>query len=197
MEMPLSTYVVIKFVLSLMLIGCCLGALNEPKLDDCVLGGSGKDIGLENWLYVQFGFAALHLMFSPYFQCKLWGKINQKAAQMPRPPAGQPLQIPSSDVHEAFKEIFLYDIGICMYCMATLANFVWSYLGDTWITDGNMACGAGSYPGWAYYLGLSFFWVAFSYISLWYCCPCCSSSVVLREQPVIQGYAGPGQTEMA
>lgn len=198
MEMPLSTYVVIKFCMALAMIGSCLGALNEPKFTDgkCEFSGSGKDIGLENWLYVQLGFAGLHLVFSPYFQCRLWGKVNMMASQLPRPPPGEPLTVPGDKVHEAFKDIFLTDIGVCLYFLATVANFVWSYLGSTWITDGGPSCGLNSYPGWSYYLGMCFCWVAVVYTTLWYCCSCCSSSVVLREQPVIQGYAGPGQIEM-
>merc|ERR1719506_221900 len=47
---------------------------------DCHLAdGIGKAVGIKMWIYVQMGLAAVNLIFAPYFQCRLWSKLNQEA----------------------------------------------------------------------------------------------------------------------
>jgi hypothetical protein len=181
MDKPLSSYVVIIMVISFMEISYCADTLSQSWLGDCKLGGMGKSIGISTWLMVQLGFSVLNLFFAPWFQNQVWKQIMKGAQNGGGVMTGPNQKLDKSVIQAAFKEVFLNDFGVLFYFFAMLASFVWSWQGSTWIKEGSPICSMGDDAGWAYYLGLCAFWVAFLYSFFWYCCSCCSSSVQLSE----------------
>mmetsp|Transcript_23903 Transcript_23903/g.59545 ORF Transcript_23903/g.59545 Transcript_23903/m.59545 type:complete len:244 (+) Transcript_23903:96-827(+) len=182
MDKPLSSYVVIAVLISLFEIWYCLDTLSQSWLSDCTLGGSGADIGISTWLMVQVGFAVINLLFAPWFQHQVWKKIMEgvKSGGM-LTMEGSKQKVDKGVVQEAFKQVLLYDLSVLFYFFTLLASFVWSWQGSTWISSGDPICSTDDDAGWAYYLGLCTFWVAFLYSTFWYCCSCCASSVELTE----------------
>jgi len=179
MDKPLSSYVIIVALISLMEISYCVDTLSQSWLPQCTLGGSGASIGISTWLMVQLGFAVLNLLFAPWFQHQVWKRIMAGAQEGGGVMTGPKQNLDKTIVQGAFKDVFLNDFGVLFYFFAMLASFVWSWQGGTWINSGSAVCSTGDDAGWAYYLGLCAFWVAFLYSLFWYCCSCCASSVQL------------------
>lgn len=190
-EKPLSSFVVIAFVMSILEAYCCISALNDPTESMCIFpSGTGSQIGVQNWLYVQMGFSVLNLAFAPWFQRQVWNQILTDLQQQGGAVMTGPSQtVSASVVQNAFKSVFLQDIGVLFYFFCLLASFAWSYQGKTWITEGSAQCDPNGSMGWSYGMGLGYFWVAFWYSIFWYYCSCCAGSVQLKEP--IASY-GPG-----
>mmetsp|Transcript_79657 Transcript_79657/g.204933 ORF Transcript_79657/g.204933 Transcript_79657/m.204933 type:complete len:238 (-) Transcript_79657:297-1010(-) len=186
-EKPLSSYVIITGALSIGEIAQCVISIMDPGLSKCVLGGSGKSVGLTMWLMVQLCFAVLNLLFAPYFQTKVWIALMDDLV----PPENNPgAQVPAKKVQEAFKHVFLNDFGVLFYFFALIASFVWSFQGATWIQTGHGGCGFDANAGWAYWLGEAFFCVALLYTLCWYCCDCCARSVTMPTSGAMATYGG-------
>lgn len=192
MDRPLSTYVIIKGALALAMVGTAYMAMQDVSDKTCIFPESGHTIGITTWLQVQMAFGATHLIFAPYMQSRVWQKISDEVGVMPVD-GGGPVQIPGEKVHDAFKTVFMHDFGVLFYVAIMLASFVWSYLGSMWIPAAEPpGCDTDGYSGWAYYIGLNFFWIGVAYTSCYYCCSCCSSSVELRQVPTAPGRGMPG-----
>eukprot|EP00448_Togula_jolla_P034127 CAMPEP_0170630044 /NCGR_PEP_ID=MMETSP0224-20130122/33730_1 /TAXON_ID=285029 /ORGANISM="Togula jolla, Strain CCCM 725" /LENGTH=176 /DNA_ID=CAMNT_0010957955 /DNA_START=156 /DNA_END=686 /DNA_ORIENTATION=- len=162
----------------------CALTLLEPDLEQCSMPpGLGRMVGLTNWIYLQMAFACANLLFAPYFQSMVWQKLMLDVQ-----PVGD-MRIPAAKVQESFRHVFLHDLGVLFYFFALVASFIWSTLGSTWVNEGDF-CNPRGYPGWSYWLGLSFFWIALLYSALWYCCDCCASSVSIQA-PVVMAYVVP------
>merc|ERR1712217_513224 len=143
------------------------------------------------------GFAAIHILGAPYFQCRVWSKISEGIQD-----AQRPLKIEGTVVHDSFKYVFMHDFGILAYAIILVASFVWSYMGATWIAEGTGAtplnttmpldgaanpCDQDGYAGWAAFFGECFFVVASLYTGCYYCCGFCASSVTIHGPPIVQG----------
>lgn len=183
LDRPLSSMVLITTLLSCGQAYNCAMSLNEPSLASCVMeDGALVDITL--WLYMQLAFAALNVVFAMYFQKQVFEQIII-GHQLPLP--GDPaLKIEGKKVQEAFKHVFLHDVGVLLYFFLSLASFAWSWAGSTWIMGG-VGCNPGGYSGWAYYLGECYFWIACIYSLVWYKCSCCAGSVEFRGGDYIPG----------
>mmetsp|Transcript_79656 Transcript_79656/g.204928 ORF Transcript_79656/g.204928 Transcript_79656/m.204928 type:complete len:238 (-) Transcript_79656:297-1010(-) len=184
-EKPLSSFVIITGLVSIGEIAQCVISLMDPGLSNCVLGGSGKSVGLTVWLMVQLGFAILNLLFAPYFQTKVWQRLLEQLT----PQEAQPgTKVEAKHVQDAFKHVFMQDFGVCFYFFALIASFVWSFQGATWIQTGHGGCGFDANAGWAYWLGEAFFCVALLYTLCWYCCDCCARSVTMPSSGPMATY---------
>mmetsp|Transcript_4419 Transcript_4419/g.7049 ORF Transcript_4419/g.7049 Transcript_4419/m.7049 type:complete len:264 (-) Transcript_4419:214-1005(-) len=203
MDKPLSTYVVIKVLLALTMLYYSYAAFSDPASQKCELSKDAS-VGLSTWLQVQMAFAGMHIIFAPYFQYQVWLKMMEKlqdpqsSAAMRFTRAGQAAgsvlgagsatgsnYVPGIVIHESFKEVLLYDIGILFYVAVLLASFIWSYLGATWFAGGHdhAHCNAGGNTGSSAYFGMCFFWAALLYNGCYYYCGCCAGSVQLRDPP--------------
>lgn len=176
-DRPLSSMVIITTMLSITQAYYCAMSLQEPSLEDCRMNGAPVDIN--TWLYVQLGFAFANVLFAMYFQSQVFTKImeGKTAPTMGEPP----LKIEAAHVQEAFKTTFLHDFLVLFYFFILIASFAWSWCGKGWIMQG-VGCNPGGYSGWAYYLGLCFFWVTLVYTYCWYSCKCCAGSVEIRGE---------------
>lgn len=181
MGKPLSTYVVIAFVISGIELYMCFLAMDDQGT--CQFDKDSSVQGFGTWVYVQVGFAILNLVFAPYFQCKVWQRLTE-ALKDNVPDADGKIVVPKSDVQQAFKHVFLYDFGVLFYFFAACVSFVWSILGMKWMTKGTsceaVLLGKG---GAGAYLGMCLCWVALAYLFTWYCCECCARSVEIHMDP--------------
>lgn len=169
MERPLSTFVVIAFVLG-------LGAMADSD---------STPIKLFGLVYIAFAF---------YFQNKVWhtilemehrfvpeevpagwgqsmaGMTGQQNAPMAAAYTGKQL-VPKDVVQGAFKKVFMEDFIVLGFFLATIVIFVMSMNGD------NTA-------------GLLFFWVALIYSFAWYQCECCAGTVRVDNSELQNGKFG-------
>mmetsp|Transcript_79654 Transcript_79654/g.204920 ORF Transcript_79654/g.204920 Transcript_79654/m.204920 type:complete len:239 (-) Transcript_79654:297-1013(-) len=185
-EKPLSSYVFIAFALSVCELYQCGYSFKDPALESCVFPeGRGQSVGLKGWLLVQMCFAALTLLFAPYFQTKVWLALMGDLSPPEREPG---TKVEARKVQEAFKHVFLNDFGVLFYFFALIASFVWSYQGSQWIQHGANGCGYDANAGWAYWLGEAFFFIALLYTLCWYCCDCCARSVTMPSSGPMATY---------
>lgn len=205
-DKPLSTFVVIAWILSGLQVYFCIDSIISPSLQSCDFAVYGGSVDIVSWMYVQIAFAGVNFIFAPWFQHQVWKRIMGLAML----PGGMSTQSPSIAesaccccsqpstgsqavaphvVHQAFKDVILYDLGVLFYFFALVASFFWSWEGGTWMM-GNDTCDTTGTAGWAYYMGLCFFWVTFIYSMSWYCCPCCANSVELSAPIASYGPMG-------
>eukprot|EP00931_Biecheleriopsis_adriatica_P042180 TRINITY_DN24046_c0_g1_i1.p1 TRINITY_DN24046_c0_g1~~TRINITY_DN24046_c0_g1_i1.p1 ORF type:complete len:247 (+),score=49.21 TRINITY_DN24046_c0_g1_i1:51-791(+) len=190
MDKPLSTYVVIKVLLASLELYYCYTAFSDPLIKQCTM--EGAPVQGATWLQVQMGFSIVHVIFSPYFQHRVWKKIAEKMKEQPALTQGA--AIPSDVVYASFKEVFLYDLGVLFYALLLTISFVWSWKGSTWVASNPKFCDPGGAAGSAAYIGMCFFWVAVVYNFCYYYCGCCASSVKLRNPAAELGYEQPPGT---
>mmetsp|Transcript_53359 Transcript_53359/g.95773 ORF Transcript_53359/g.95773 Transcript_53359/m.95773 type:complete len:252 (-) Transcript_53359:116-871(-) len=190
MDKPLSTYVVIKILLSSCMFYYSYAGYSTPASKKCDV--SGAPVSVVMWLTVQMIFAAIHLVFAPYFQFRVWSKISTKMQEQPALAEGEAL--PSSVIYESFKEVFLHDLGILFYFVVLVGSFIWSCCYGSWYAGGVHAyCDPQGNASTSSYWGLSFFWVAVTYNFCYYYCGCCAGSVKLRDpSKELLGYMTPG-----
>lgn len=169
----------------------CITASGSPLISKCVMG-VGSPVDLQTWLQVQTAFAAVHLVFAPYFQYKVWKSVVQKMRESPDLLVDN--TIPSLVIYDSFREVFLHDLGILFYAVVLVASYIWSWKGSDWVNDGSSRqyCDPGGESTHASYFGRCFFWVAVLYNFSYYYCGCCASSVQLRQPAEELGYAAPG-----
>ncbi|CAJ1368140.1 unnamed protein product [Effrenium voratum] len=161
-DKPLSTYVVVKVLMASGMIYYCYSAMSTEAIKSCHAVKQGNWVEGETWLTIQMGFAIVHLIFAPYFQTRIWNKMLEKLKEG-RVQLGPDNTVPAYVVHESFKEVFLYDLGVLFYAMIMAASFVWSVAGSNSMTG---ACDPGGNSGAAAYFGLCFFWLAAPWLSL-------------------------------
>lgn len=193
MDRPLSTYVIVKVVISSLLLYACIVSLSEPACEGC----QSKPIN-STWLYVMTGLGVLHLIFAPYFQIRVWHRLEEEIAK--GPPAPRPLRVSASVVHEAFKQVFLHDLGILFYFFVLIFAFAWAWLGQVWIEEATKSgCEVPDSTTTACTLTYVLVSIAVIYTGLYYCCSCCAGSVELQSAPGIPDapqVAAPGRSEM-
>mmetsp|Transcript_24245 Transcript_24245/g.76226 ORF Transcript_24245/g.76226 Transcript_24245/m.76226 type:complete len:379 (-) Transcript_24245:182-1318(-) len=174
-DRPLSSYVIIKAVLSVASLRACLNAMLDSSLASCEASGS---VGIRLWLYVQFGFACLNLIFAPYFQSQVWKLLLEESVRLEADARGN-VQIPGAKVHESFRFVLLHDAPVCLYVVALLLSFAWSCMGVGLVA--HHGCNPGGWPAQACTWNSYFFWLALIYTASYYYCGCCVSSVVLNR----------------
>ncbi|CAE7705744.1 unnamed protein product [Symbiodinium sp. CCMP2592] len=164
---PLGTYVVCAILLSLAEIGFCLAALLEDDLGSCTFpDGMAKSVGVGSWLRVQMGCAWLNLIFAPYIQYQLMQTLQAKAG------VGE---MDQRAIKDSFQEVFLHDIGVCLYVFAWIGSLVWSIFGFSWLRQAPAACDPQGWVSVAALLGIAFFWCLLCYGFVWYCYISCTS----------------------
>jgi len=201
---PLGGFVFMAFWLGILELTICIYVAFSPeyqdKLTSCRFIGKGASIGIHNWLMVQAGFAALNVLFAPYLQWRMWLELNEEAREPDDPSQPMdnrtrlaqtdhgPVRASKQDVREAFKQVFLYDIGVLLYVLALAASFAWSYYGMTWIQEaddtpeGFNACNPDdptlgvSLPSFAAWSGAAFVAFVVLYGMGWYCMMACMDS---------------------
>jgi len=191
-EKPLSSFVVIAWLMSGFEIYQCALALDPKVTDRCRFVADGASVGLENWLYVQIGFSVMNIIFALWFQHQVWEailNISRSGASLAR---NNPHHIDKTVVQSAFKHVFLHDLGVLFYFFILLASFGWSWKGSTWIHQSSSGCDPDGVEGYAYWMGFLFFWVAFFFSLFWYSCSCCAGSVTLKDPLPAYGPAPPG-----
>jgi len=167
LQRPLGGYVVGAVVFSSIELGCCLAALLEDDLSQCRLPeGMAQNVGIGSWLRVQMGCAWLNLIFAPYIQHQLMETLKARAG------VGV---MDQKAVKESFQEVFLHDVGVCLYVFAWIGTLVWSVFGLAWLRDGSSACDPKGLVLAAASTGITFFWCLLFYGMAWYCYISCTS----------------------
>mmetsp|Transcript_31255 Transcript_31255/g.58702 ORF Transcript_31255/g.58702 Transcript_31255/m.58702 type:complete len:227 (-) Transcript_31255:22-702(-) len=177
-DKPLSTYVVVKVILAAMQLYFCYSALSMKSMKNC--SPSGAIVDGPTWLQIQMGFACVHLLFSPYFQSRIWQKVAEKFRERHFSLEGGDT-VPQRTIYESFREVFLYDIGVLFYALILVLSLVWSLKGTAYAR-----CDADGSIGWASYIGVCFFWVAVIYNFCYYYCGCCAGSVQLSDLTALE-----------
>ncbi|OLP78422.1 hypothetical protein AK812_SmicGene41398 [Symbiodinium microadriaticum] len=134
------------------------------------------------WLQVQMGFACVHLLFSPYFQSRIWQRVKDKLTERQFQLAGGNT-VPQQAIYASFKEVFLYDLGVLLYAVILCASLAWSWQGTSYRICGEEVYG---YISAASSIGISFFWIAVIYNFCYYYCGCCASSVQLSNPNALE-----------
>jgi len=193
MDKPLSTYVVVKILLGSTMLYFSYSAYTSPEVKNCQVDGALVDLSM--WLQVQMVLAAVHLVFAPYFQLKIWRSVMTKMQNQPALAQGD--AIPATVIYDSFKEVFLHDLGVLFYFLVLIFSFIWSSFYGSWYGKGNHAfCDPGGNAGQSSYWGLTFFWVAVIYNFCYYYCGCCAGSVKLRDpSKELMGYQQPPGTQ--
>mmetsp|Transcript_28766 Transcript_28766/g.67661 ORF Transcript_28766/g.67661 Transcript_28766/m.67661 type:complete len:229 (+) Transcript_28766:55-741(+) len=179
-DKPLSTYVVIKVILASMQLYFCYAASGGPSIKDCKPKGAWVDG--PTWLQVQMGFACVHLLFSPYFQSRIWQRVKDKLTERQFQLEGGNT-VPQKAIYESFKEVFLYDLGVLLYAVILCASLAWSWQGTEYRICSEEVYG---YISAASSVGISFFWIAVIYNFCYYYCGCCASSVQLSNPNALE-----------
>lgn len=214
MERPLSTFVIVSFILSFVQIYMCVQSLDSK----CKFPDSAS-IGHSMWVMIELAFAAVNVVFALYFQHKVWnnilnkkgefftevtqgtqagdilggfrGGVQKARGQLGNNTNSEPIEEPSHEsfkikvksesVQASFKEIFLQDFGVLFYFFALIGIFILSYIGKESSENNKNDC---SNEQFIYILGLAFFWIAFIYTFMWYCCKCCAGTVTLEKDEI-------------
>jgi len=151
--------------LGIMQAYCCALTLATP-LDKChIKSYIGSMIGIHHWLIGQIVFAALHIVFGPYFQCRLWNKMTEKE-EMDMPTTTGPTTISGKNVKESFRDVLSHDIGVAVYLFLFVCSFFWSWLGKD-LTEGAF-CNPGHNASWGASLGVFFCWSVVLYCLGWW-----------------------------
>merc|ERR1712137_1310614 len=96
----------------------------------------GAYVDIATWLQVQMVFAGIQLCGAPYFQCKVWAKIQEEIQLKGLANGPPPIQVPSEVVHESFRTVFLHDFGVLAFAIILVAAYFWSECGAAWIASG-------------------------------------------------------------
>eukprot|EP00930_Biecheleria_cincta_P084855 TRINITY_DN74287_c0_g1_i1.p1 TRINITY_DN74287_c0_g1~~TRINITY_DN74287_c0_g1_i1.p1 ORF type:complete len:374 (-),score=55.59 TRINITY_DN74287_c0_g1_i1:186-1160(-) len=195
---PLGLYVAAAVIVSLGELGCCIYVIMQDKLKSCTLPeGLAQQVGIEHWIKVQASFAWLNMMFAPYIQYQLMQKLQETPGSSDSEGL---VSVDQSRIKDSFVEVFLYDIGVCLYVFAVIASFVWSCFGVIWLSEASPTCDTQGYVSMSAYLGIFFFWGLVCYSVVWYCYISCVSMTPVRwamaylpvEQPASAFSAGKG-----
>lgn len=210
MERPLSTFVIVSFLLGVVQIYLCYTSL----ISDCTFA-TDASIGHSTWVMVELNFAVVNLAFALYFQDKVWNNILDRknkfmsnvsqhagsgmlggswgGAKYSRgqfldtnahsfgesPNEYFQVEIKPESVQASFREVFLRDVGVLAYFFGLIAIFVFSYIGKGNTEHIKGVC---SNERFIYRLGFAFFWVAFTFAFMWYCCKCCTGTLTLEKE---------------
>jgi len=200
MAKPLSTYVVLAFLISGFELYLCYQAFDNDAA--CEFEKQQAAVEFGTWILVQGGFALLNLVFAPYFQTRIWQHLKEElerpesdTSETEADAAGYVL-VPKKDVQAAFKHTFLYDFGVLIYFFACVASFIWSCMGWKWMAASRCGLELVGAGGWAVYCGNALCGIALMYLFTWYCCECCAKSVKVQRDPMKGFLAGKKHTEV-
>lgn len=175
--------------------GFCLFALADERRKQCQLAaGVAQQVGIEYWLYVQFGGALLSLIFAPYIHARLWQTIQQDAASEAQLLAAEVPEMGDSDssgheyafsgvpgqmVKEAFWNIVWHDLGVLLYFFTLVGFGYWSHMGSSWLSalsEEAPMCDPEGYVSHAAQLGVVFVAFVVFYFLCFSCYLSCISS---------------------
>lgn len=190
LEKPLSSYVVVSFILNVIDLFLCASAMNSSTVQGCGGRLRGLHVGVMSWLLVQMGFAGVNLLFAPYFQSKVWQHLCEQVAAGGAYTGGG--VIGSEVVQRSFKDVFLHDFGVLFYFFALVASFFWSMKGSDW--QFVAYCNPLGFVANAAWLGMCQFWITVFYSVTWYWCSCCARSVdpMAVRSDIETGHVVPG-----
>jgi len=178
-EKPLSSFVVITIILSVVEIAFLAMALTAEGISDCALP-SDASVGLTVWCMIQLAFAVINVAFAPYFQYKVWRKLFEETDAENLLQSQPEIQVEKSMVQDSFKYVFMNDFGVCFYFFGLIAAFYWSSVGYKWIAGMSGCAVDKSGLLIAANIGWWFFLFAVLYTVAWYCCACCAKSTVIK-----------------
>lgn len=170
---PLSSYSVIVSLLAIGVLRCAARALAEPSLAGCEPPeGEGRAFGIRRWLGAKAGFACLDLCFAPYLQHRVWQQLVKDAMLTASTP--RMARLSAAQVRESITEVFMNDLAVCLFVLASVVSFALDYVGLRWIVQGR-GCDGGGYPLWVVWLGFGVFLtsVLYSVASLRADCTAC------------------------
>lgn len=210
MERPLSTFVIVSFILSFVQMYLCYSSFGS----DCKFEDSAM-IAHSMWVMIEGVFAVVNIIFALYFQRQVWGNIISKKAEFMeevnqdggggaglmgnlkggvknlRGQLGGATNAPEEEEPKG-------DDKIKVKSESVQASFKEVFLKDFGVLAyffGLIAVFVISYMGntdnsdcktekFVEYCGMAFFWVAFIYTFCWYCCKCCAGTVTLERDEV-------------
>lgn len=211
MEMPLSTFLVVSIVLSAAHIYLCVQSLEPAcEFSDGATIGHGTWVVIQlAFAVVNIAFAFyfqrqvwnhIDAKKNEYEQIQeqggggglvggLRGGVQNLRAGLggdPKlpdedlvpPPKSHKIKVPPGSVQASFKEVFLQDFGVLAYFFGLIAIMAISYIGRGDMEGSGADC---RNEGFVWMLGMMFFWVAFTYTLLWYCCKCCAGTVTVER----------------
>lgn len=179
---PLGGFVFMTVWVGVLELGCCGYAIfNQDLLADCQFPEPMFGLGVHHWLFVQLGFSVLSMFFAPYLQNQIWRELNEKAREPddPNGPVSErtrqaqsetgPVNASKQDVTQAFKTVFMYDIGVLFYFFVLLASFANCWYGGGQILADKEDCDekANGFPRYSSWAGMSFVVFVFLYGAAW------------------------------
>jgi hypothetical protein len=189
-QKPLCAYVIIIYAVCAYEIFTGYTALSNldcadsaSTCDMCKASGlNGKTIGM-----VLTGFGVLNLIFAPYMMTKVWKKVMESIEAEPDSvkvdKQGQRF-IPKDAVQSAFKDVFMKDFFVLAFFFISLGHMYLASIGQT----GASASECADVPGMgsdgltmASNLGRASFAITCIFTLTYYCCTCCSGSVILSD----------------
>jgi len=208
MERPLSTYLIISIILSAIQIYLCVKSMDETcKFAADATIGRSTWVLIElafAVINVIFAFYFQHKVWNHILEHKdefdrevppeqgtgLIGGIRGGVqnlreqiggatnAEEPPPEKSQKIKVKPEHVQSSFKQVFLEDFGVLAFFFLLIAIMIISYMGKGQVDANKDTC---KMEGFVWVLGLAFFWIAFIYTLLWYCCKCCAGTVTLQR----------------
>jgi len=181
---PLGGFVFMAVWVAVLELACCGYAIyNQDLLVNCQFRTPMFGLGIHHWLSLQLGFSALNLVFAPYLQTQVWRTLIFEAKERDNPsgPISDrtlqanteqgPIRASKQDVAEAFKQVFMYDIGVCLYFFVLCASFYTSWYGDGQILADRQNCdyAAEGFPRYSSLTGMFFVVFVFIYGMAWLC----------------------------
>jgi len=202
LDKPLSTFVAVAWTLSLIELHYCVKCytVKEVWVGNCHFEGDVRTqrFGMYFWLLVQGTFSLLNMGLAMWFQMRVWKQIYQTLQENASQKAGLPAEeqwdtkqhqpdvtVQSNIVKDSFKTVVTYDPAVILYFVTTVAAFVWSLLGQHWITATPIIkahCNDQGYALKVSQFGLFYAPILMVYSLTWYFCKCCNASVKLGQR---------------
>jgi len=167
-ERPLSSYVVVSVLVSGATLYLSYDGLNS--IEGCS----------SNFLYILMGFSIVNMLFAWFLQSQVWKQIMSHDRDFIDGDNGeQPgkYSVPKDIVQGAFRKVFMEDFVVLGMFILLICLFILSWKGQQFVDRTEPRC----LVGFAEYCGYAFFWIAFAFASTYYCCRCCSGSVVIKK----------------
>lgn len=172
---PICTFVLAHGSWSLAQFCVCSNALNYK--DSCKDGDPNVVLGFEKFIMIQMFFAIISGLFGFYAFVRVWAKIMS----LMESPEHQPDELsPAEDrkykmiriklhtIRAGFKAVCLYDIGVLIYFLASVAIAVLSFMAPNAITHASECPHAEPVRSF----GIGFVLIDAIYVPLWwFCCP--------------------------
>jgi hypothetical protein len=163
-------------------LGC-----EDPEANTCSLCDSSTTFSATIIGYVLIAFGLLNIVFAPYMMCQVWRNIMATVQENPEvvksDKSGQRF-ISKDTVQAAFKDVFLKDFFVLGFFFASLGHAYVAQTGNTASQTpecvGVDGMGSGGLSTGCM-IGTASFGVTLFFTFTYYCCSCCSGSVVLSQ----------------